>query len=221
MTAYLQRELRKVADPQKARPMQAYMKNLQSFYGIQTPLRRKIFQIARKKFNITSYPEYETVIKELWRGKHREELYLAVDVAMHYKPFRADKAIRLYEFMLKSADNWDTVDAIASHLVGELVMHNRKHEALLKKWSRSKNMWLRRTSLLAHLRHKNRTNSRLLEGTILTLIDEDAFFIQKAIGWILRQYAYTDPKWVKRFVMRNSDRMSNLAKREALKHFNT
>lgn len=218
MAIYLRSELRKAADPAKALPMQAYMKNLQPFYGIKSPRRREIFQSARKKFSICSYEEYETVIKELWRGKFREELYLSMDVALFYEACRTDRAMRLYEFMLKSADNWDTVDTIASHLVGELVVHNRKHEARLQKWSRSTNMWLRRTSLLAHLRHKSHTNVRLLEETILTLIDENEFFIQKAIGWVLRQYAYTNPKWVRQFVAKHAGRLSNLARREAMKH---
>jgi 3-methyladenine DNA glycosylase AlkD len=219
MVVYLHGELKKAADPEKAKPMAAYMKNLQPFYGVAMPQRRKILQSALKRFDITSYSEYEAVIKELWRRKFREELYCAADIAMHYKAFRTDKAMRLYTFMLKSADNWDTVDTIAAHLVGELVLHNRRHEALLKRWTHSKNMWLRRSALLAHLRHKKQTNIRLLEQTILALIDEKEFFIQKAIGWVLRQYAYTDPKWVKRFVVKSSDRISNLALREALKHF--
>ena len=221
MTTYLRRELRRAADPEKARPMKAYMRNLQAFHGIPMPARRAIFQSARKKFNMGSFAEYESVVKELWQGKHREELYLAIDIALHYKPYRIDKAMRLYAFMLRSADNWDTVDTIAAHLVGELVLSNRKHEALLKQWTHSKNMWLRRSALLAHLRHKTRTNTRLLEKTILTLIDEKDFFIQKAIGWVLRQYAYTSPKWVKQFVRKNSAQLSHLAKREAMKHFKT
>ncbi|MBL7959730.1 DNA alkylation repair protein [bacterium] len=220
MIVYLRRELRKAADSKKAGPMQAYMKNVQPFYGIQMPARRKIFRSARVKYTMASYDEYETVIKQLWRGKFREELYLAVDIAMYYKTFRSDRAMRLYEWMLKSADNWDTVDTVASHLVGDLVLQNRKHEAILKKWARSKNKWLRRTALLAHLRHKNKTNIRRLEETILSMMDERAFFIQKAIGWILRQYAYTDPKRVIQFVRKHSGRLSNLTKREALKHQN-
>lgn len=220
MVSYLRNELQKAADAEKARPMEAYMKNLQRFYGVAMPARKKMFQSARKQYDIHSYEEYESVVKELWSGKFREELYFAIDIAMRYKAFRTDKAMKLYENMLKSADNWDTVDTIASHLVGELVLHNRKHEARLKKWARSKNMWLRRTSLLAHLRHKKQTNVRLLQETILLLTDENEFFIQKAIGWILRQYAYSDPKWVRQFVKKHSGRMSNLAKREALKHFN-
>jgi 3-methyladenine DNA glycosylase AlkD len=221
MISYLRNELQKAADPENARPMEAYMKNLQPFYGVAMPARKKMFQSARKQCDIHSFAEYETIVKELWRGKFREELYFAVDIAMRYKGFRTDKAMKLYESMLKSADNWDTVDTIASQLVGQLVMHNRKNEAFLKKWARSKNMWLRRTSLLAHLRHKKQTNVRLLQETILLLIDENEFFIQKAIGWILRQYAYTDSKWVSQFVKKHTGRMSHLAKREALKHFKT
>ncbi len=218
MVTYLREELMRSADPQKAAPMKSYMKGLQDFYGVPMPVRKRILMQARKKFTLASFEDYESVLTELWQGLRREELYLAIDIGIYYRKFRTDRAMPLYERMLKTADNWDTVDLVASRLVGELVMANRKHERTLERWIRSKNLWLRRTALLAHLNHKKETNKALLEKTILYMIDEKEFFIQKAIGWVLRQYARTDAAWVRRFVKTHEKRMSGLSRREAMKH---
>jgi len=215
---FLRSELKKAANPAKAPAMQAYMKTAQPFYGVTSPVRKQILRVARKKFPITNFEEYKSVVWELWSGKYREEMYCALDLAGVYKKFRTDVAMPLYERMLKGATNWDLVDEIAGHLICKLVLNNRKHEAKLKKWARSKNFWLRRTSLLAHLFHREQTNTKLLEGTIVLLIDEKEFFIRKAIGWVLRQYAYTNPKWVKNFVRKYEGRLSGLSKPEAMKH---
>ena len=218
MVNFLRLQMKKAANPKKAAPMKAYMKGLQDFYGVPMPLRKKILQQARKKFPITTFEEYESILTDLWKGEYREELYLAIDIGIGYKKFRLDRAMPLYERMIKAADNWDTVDLVASRLVGELVMANRSHEKKLIQWMRSKNLWLRRASLLAHLNHKKETNIPLLEKTILSMINEKEFFIQKAIGWVLRQYARTDPAWVRKFVKKQETRLSALSRREAMKH---
>jgi 3-methyladenine DNA glycosylase AlkD len=221
MVTFLRLQMKEAADPEKAGPMKAYMKGLQDFYGVPQPKRKNILQTARNKFPITSFEEYESVLTELWKGRYREELYLAIDIGIGYKKFRIDRAMPLYEKMIKTADNWDTVDLVASRLVGELVLGNRAHEKKLIQWMRSKNFWLRGASLLAHLNHRKETNVSLLEKTILTMIDEQEFFIQKAIGWVLRQYARTDAAWVRKFVKKHQTRLSGLSRREAMKHLQT
>ncbi|MGK5090862.1 DNA alkylation repair protein [Deltaproteobacteria bacterium TL4] len=217
IVVYLQEALKRAADPEKATGMQAYMKTDQKFYGVQTPTRKEIFKKAKVLFNIQSYEEYEEIIHELWEGESREEMYFALMIAQHYKCFRTDEAIKLYEDLLKSATNWDTVDLLAGNLVSQLVLNNRNHEKKLLEWRTSNNFWMRRTSLLAHLRHKERTHLELLEETILMLMHEKEFFIRKAIGWVLRDYAYTNPTWVEQFVESYHDPLSGLSQREALK----
>ncbi len=218
MVLFLRAELEKAADPRRAPAMQAYMKTTQKFYGVQASPLKKIFSSARAKFDIASFYEYQNIVRQLWQGESREEMYLAIRVAKHFNKFRLDRAMTLYEQMLRSSVNWDLVDDIAAHLVGDLVLQNRKHEMRLKKWAKSGNFWMRRASILAHLFHRKKTNVKLFEETLAGMMHEKEFFIRKAIGWALRQYAKTNPKWVKRFVNKYEGQLSGLSRREALKH---
>ena len=220
MAVYLIKELEKASDPEKAIQMQAYMKTTQLFYGVQAGPRRRIFKTATKAFKVRSRGEYKQVIFELWRGRYREDMYQALEVAEHFKEFRDKKSWPIYEKLVKSAPHWDTLDWIAGKLISPLIGSERELEKKLVKWARSKSIWVRRASLLAHLHHRSETNTVLLAETILLLSHENEFFIRKAIGWILRDYSYTNPKWVREFVEENQDTLSVLSKREALKHIN-
>lgn len=205
------------ADPAKAVPMQAYMKTNQPFYGISATPRRQIFRQAIRKYPIQSHDEYEQAIEELWAGKYREEMYQALEVAEHYKVFRDQTEWPFYEKLVQTATNWDTLDWIVGKLVSPLVLRHRKFERVLRTWANSENFWVRRASLLAHLHHKKETNTRLLAVTILKLAHEKEFFIRKAIGWVLRDYSYTNAEWVRKFVDEHERELSGLSKREALK----
>lgn len=197
--------------------MQAYMKTDQPFYGVMAVPQREIARAACRDFPDLTREEWETVILELWNGTHREEMHQALHVAQHYTSHRTPEAWPLFERLVHEATNWDTLDWIAGRLISELVLENRRFESDLVRWSESDNLWVRRASLLAHLRHKERTNTRLLSETILRLAPEREFFIRKAIGWVLREYSKTSPEWVRSFVDRHGDRLSGLSRREALK----
>ncbi|MEE9189359.1 MAG: DNA alkylation repair protein [Candidatus Neomarinimicrobiota bacterium] len=211
-------ELTKAGDSDKAAAMQAYMKTDQKFYGVQANPRRTIFRHAKKRYPISKWNDYDQLILELWNGEYREEMYQALEIAETYKQFRLEKSWNLYEGLVRTATNWDTLDWIAAKLIGELVLEYRQFESVLKQWIEDENFWVRRAALLAHLKHKRHTNTKLLAYTIQKLAHEKEFFIRKAIGWVLRNYAYTDPAWVKRFVARNGSILSNLSIREAIKN---
>ncbi len=217
ITKYIKNELNQHGNATKAPQMQAYMKTDQPFCGVQSKPRKQIFRDAIKKYPITSQEAWEKVILELWNGIHREEMYQALEIAERYKKYHDESAWSLFEKLLRSATNWDTVDWLSSNLIGQLVYKYRHFEKELWKWSDDKNFWVRRASLLAHLKHKEKTNIKLLSQTILKLAHEKEFFIRKAIGWVLRQYSYTDPDWVMQFVQNHEDKLSGLSKREALK----
>jgi 3-methyladenine DNA glycosylase AlkD len=220
MVISLSEALAKIRDPEKAKGMQAYMKTTQEFYGVQAGPRRKAFKTVARQYKHISRAEYEEIIFELWAGRYREEMYQALEVAEHYKAFRDLEAWPIYDRLVSTATNWDTLDWIAGKLVSPLVLQHRKLEAELISWSQADNFWVRRASLLAHLHHKEQTNTRLLADTILVLAPETEFFIRKAIGWILRDYSYTNPDWVANFVAEHRDQLSGLSKREALKQIN-
>lgn len=217
---FLQSELQQAADPERAPSMQAYMKTEQFFYGISAPVRKAIFKQARLQFTIDTMDDYESVVRTLWAGESREEMYCALEVAVYFKKFRCDASMPLYEDLIHTSPSWDTLDWIAANLIGPVVKANRQHEKKLKEWRLSDNFWVRRTSLLAHLKHKESTNTELLEETIEILMEEKEFFIRKAIGWVLRDYSRTDGEWVEDFVERHAEGLSGLSKREALKWLN-
>lgn len=221
MVVQLQEEMKKARDPEKAAGMQAYMKTRQAFYGIQATPRRRLFKAAARKFKDITRQEYEQIIFELWNGRYREDMYQALEVAEHYKAYRDERVWPIYERLIRSASNWDTLDWIAGKLVSSLLLQHRAFEQDLVKWSKDENFWVRRASLLAHLRHRDKTNRQLLSETILLLCHEKEFFIRKAIGWVLRDYSYANPEWVANFVEKHQDSLSGLSKREALKRINS
>ena len=214
----LRSNLQARADAEVARGMQAYLKTDQPFYGVKSGPRREILRAARREFPLDSQADYREVINDLWQGVHREEMYLALDVAEKCRAFRTLESWPIYVGLVESSTWWDTLDWIAAKLVGELVLEHRQLEEYLVQWRVAPGMWVRRTSLLAHLKHKERTNTVLLAETILILAPEKEFFIRKAIGWVLREYAKSDPAWVRGFVGEHTDRLSGLSRREALKN---
>ncbi|MBY5944820.1 DNA alkylation repair protein [Photobacterium rosenbergii] len=218
MVIFMQQRMAEAGNTDDAKAMQAYMKTEQPFYGVKSPERKAIFKQAREHTKISSFIEYKRLVLWLWSGENREEQYLAMDAAEYYKSFRTLEAFPVYEEMLNEASHWDTVDKLASNLIGPLVKEHRELEGAVRGWRESENMWLRRASLLVHLKHKAETNLPLLEETILMLASEKEFFIRKAIGWVLREYAKTDAEFVKRFVMTHQEQLSSLSRQEALKN---
>lgn len=214
--------LRAAADPGKARIMKAYMKSEMPYLGIQaTPLRKA----AREVFaahKLESFEEWRDTVLELWReARFREERYLAIELAGYpgYRKFRTLDALPIYEEMITSGAWWDYVDSIASHRLGELLRgHPVKMRAVLRRWAKSHDIWKRRSAILAQLGFKGETDLKLLYDCIGPSIGEKEFFLRKAIGWALRQFAKTDSKEVRRFVAEQEGRLSPLSKREALKN---
>lgn len=206
-------------DPAKAAPMQAYMKTDQPFYGIQAKERRVIFKKCVAANPVDSQRDYEDVVRTLWDGEHREDMYQALETAEYFKLFRTVDSWRLYEDLILTAPHWDTLDWVAGKLVSPLLLRERtRFEKRLLVWRRHDKLWVRRASLLSHLHHGSETNRELLGETIRLLMPEKEFFIRKAIGWILRDFANTDPLWVIEFTRQAEQGLSGLSRREALKH---
>ena len=214
--------LREVADPVKAPIMQAYMKSTIPYLGIQTTPLRKAAKAVFSAHKLDSFPEWRDTVLELWRGaRYREERYLAIELAGYssYRKFRTLDALPMYEEMITSGAWWDYVDSIASHRLGELLrLYPVEMRRVLRKWAKSEDMWKRRSAILAQLGFKTDTDLELLYDCIRPSIQEKEFFLRKAIGWALRQFAKTDAKEVSRYVAEHEGRLSPLSKREALKN---
>ena len=213
----VKRDLAAQADPARAAPMQAYMKTDQPFLGVPAPLRKSLLRAALKDHPIGSADAYESVIRALWAGSHREEMYQALDIAERLTRFNISARMPLWDELLSTAANWDLVDDIAGGLVSPLVKADRANQAWLIRWRTHDGMWFRRASLLGHLKHRAATDKPLLAETIDMLAHEGEFFIRKAIGWVLRDLSYAEPDWVESFVASRGQRLSGLSRREALK----
>ncbi|HLU61022.1 MAG TPA: DNA alkylation repair protein [Gammaproteobacteria bacterium] len=218
LVAALRRALDEHADPAIAAGQAAYMQNIQPFRGVKTPERRALLRACLAAHPVTDYESYRAGVRELWRGKFREERYLALDLAARLKPFRRD-ALPLFEEMLAETDWWDVLDPLATDLLGGAL---RGQPAMLaarvRTWRDDDHLWTRRAALLVQLKYRQDTDRELLAETILQLAPEKEFFIRKAIGWALREYAKTEPRWVKAFVAEHENELSALSRREALKH---
>jgi 3-methyladenine DNA glycosylase AlkD len=214
--------LRDVADPAKAPIMQAYMKSEMPYLGIQATPLRKVARAVFSAHKIESFPEWRDTVLELWRGaRYREERYIAIELAGYpaHRQFRTLDALPMYEEMITTGAWWDYVDSIASHRLGELLrLHPAKMGRVLRKWAKSDDMWKRRSAILAQLGFKADTDLALLYDCIRPSIREKEFFLRKAIGWALRQFAKTDPKEVSRYVAEHEAQLSPLSRREALKN---
>jgi 3-methyladenine DNA glycosylase AlkD len=218
----VRRKLARVADARKAPMMQAYMKSAMPYHGVQTVLLRETCKELFANPDFSTRDLWQTTVLDLWRGaKYREERYAAIALA-GIKPaaeFQTPAAIPLYEEMIVTGAWWDYVDEIAANRVGPIL---RGHPATMKKkmlvWSKCGNMWKRRTSILCQLRFKQDTDLDLLYACIEPSLDSKEFFLRKAIGWALRQYAWTDPAEIRRYVREQKEKLSGLSLREALKN---
>lgn len=199
--------------------MAAYMKTEMPFHGVPTPERRLILREARRRFPIHAQEHYRTAIIALWELPHREEKYLAVDLAIAERRWITFENLDLYRRLIVEGAWWDFVDVISARLIGQVLLDDPERLwPLLDAWIDDQDLWIRRAALLAQLKHKYRTDTGRLFDYCLRRADEKEFFIRKAIGWALREYAKTDPAAVSRFLLEHREELSGLSFREAAKH---
>jgi 3-methyladenine DNA glycosylase AlkD len=205
------------ANPVQAAPMKKYMRDQFEYLGIKTPQNTALQKQFYKERGIPELAQLDEILRDLWALPQREFQYVGMGLLSKYEKQLPAEFIEPVEYLITTKSWWDTVDAIASHTVGT---HFRRfpnvREKYLKKWRKSKNIWLRRTTILFQLSYKQETDFALLKQIISENLGSDEFFINKAIGWALRQYAYTDPQAVKKFV--KSTPLPPLSRREAMKH---
>jgi 3-methyladenine DNA glycosylase AlkD len=218
MVRFVAEQFRLHADAQKAAEMAAYMKTEMTFYGVQKPDRIPVYRELKKRFAPGSRKDYEKNVLALWAQPHREEMYAALEYAVSFPEFIAADSLPLYERLVREGAWWDFVDVIAQHLVGAVLLKERAAtKPVIERFAGDEDMWIRRTAVLAHNRHKKKTDEKQLFKHCLKLAPEKEFFIRKAIGWALREYSYAEPKAVKLFVTSNQSAFSPLTVREALK----
>jgi 3-methyladenine DNA glycosylase AlkD len=222
LIAAVREGLAAVADPARAPAMQAYMKSAMPYYGVGLPQVRQVCRRIFAAHALRGAAELDDTVEELFAGAtHREERYAAVQLAESraYEAFQTPERLPLYRRLIVVGSWWDTVDEIAGNLVGPVLLkYPDQVRPVIRSWISDDQLWLRRTAILAQLKHRSRTDLELLTTAIDSNAADPDFFIRKAIGWALRQYARTDPDWVRDFVDAREQTLSGLSKREARKH---
>jgi 3-methyladenine DNA glycosylase AlkD len=192
------------------------------YHGVPGPQAKLVFKTVFAEVGFADAAEWRAAVLGIWRNaRFREEWYGALALCESRKaaPFQTPDALPMYEELIVTGAWWDIVDSVASHSVGGLLrLHPKPMKKVMRKWSRSPDMWKRRTSIICQLGFKQETDLTLLYACIKPSLDSKEFFLRKAIGWALRQYAWTDPGEVKRYVRENEAKLSPLSRREALKN---
>lgn len=218
LVSFVQERFAALADADKAGPMAAYMKTEMPFYGIQKPDRIPVYREMKAKFVPQDREQYERAVLALWKLPHREEKYAAIEYAkQNTKLVRAD-SLPMYLRLVREGAWWDFVDDIAINLVGHAYLADRDVvRNQVESWVSDSDMWIRRTALICHNHHREKTDSKQLFDHCLRLADEKEFFIRKAIGWALREYSYANPDGVRAFLTKNRGKLSPLSYNEGCK----
>jgi len=212
----LQRLYQQHADPKKAAPMKAYMRNQFEYLGLKSPELSELNKTYINQHGLPKITDLEQILRDLWTLPEREFQYLAVGLLIRMEKELPAEFIHTMEYLIITKSWWDTVDSIAGNSVGaHFKSYPRMREKYLALWRKSENFWLRRTTLLFQLNYKNETDFPLLCDLIRENLGSKEFFINKAIGWSLRQYSRVDPQGVRDFVAQTP--LHPLSKREALK----
>lgn len=214
----LEKELFAKAETAFQEPMKKYMKNHFDFFGVKSPERKSIFTKVYKEVGLPSKENYKSEILAMMNYPKREMQYCAIDLAIRcQKKYNSIDDFNYISEMLATKSWWDSVDGIAPNILGNyLLMFPNEIEKVLNHYMASNNMWWHRSCILFQLKYKRKTNPELLFSLCDHFASNKEFFIRKAIGWALREYARTNPIAVYQFV--DKAQLSNLSIREANKH---
>ncbi len=198
------------------------MKSAMPFWGIANA---ETVRIAKGVFNEHPLPTkaaWVAAVLDIYRrAEHREERYAALELTglKAYRAYQGADLLPMYEELITTGAWWDYVDLIAIHRVGPILLKDPEVvKDVVVGYSRSRDMWLRRTSIICQVMCKAKTDTDLLQAVIEPNLADKEFFIRKAIGWALRQHAKTDAAWVRAYVEEHESKLSGLSRREAMKH---
>ena len=212
----LYEEMTQHKNEEQAQKMSKYMLNKFEYIGIKTPERRKIFKNFFKEYKNEEKIDWEFVNK-CWENKYREFQYIAADYLKNMKDKLTIDDIPKFKQLILKKSWWDTIDNL-DMTIGALALKDSNVNKILLEWSLDENIWLRRIAIDHQLLRKEKTNTELLEKILKNNLGQTEFFINKAIGWALRDYSKISPEWVKNFIEENKENMAKLSIKEASKY---
>jgi 3-methyladenine DNA glycosylase AlkD len=205
-------------DPERAAAMTAYMRGQFPFLGLPAPRLRALSRTVLSGLPAPTPADLRVIAPACWERPEREFQYFACDYLRAHVAVADAEFLTVARCLITTKPWWDTVDALATRFVGDLV---RRHPALVTEmdaWSAADDMWLVRTAILHQLHYGTATDTARLFGYCTAQAGHRDFFVRKAIGWALRHYARTDPDAVRHYLADHGDRLSPLSVREASKH---
>ena len=211
----LVKELKAVANPDDAVAMKAYMKNKFEFLGVKTPVRRKLTKTFFKQQ--TDLVIDWNFINEAWNYPYRKLQYTALDYLEIRKKLLTPSDLPRLKKLAQTKSWWDTIDFL-DRLVGSIIARFPETKEIILSWSCDKDFWLRRLAIDHQLLRKEKTDTELLEKILVNNLGQTEFFINKAIGWALRDYSKTNLDWVRDFIQRHRAEMAALSIREGSKY---
>ncbi len=197
--------------------MAAYMKNQFSYLGIKTPERRELAKSFLKKRSKDAEIDW-VFIWHCWQLPEREFQYLALSYLGRVEHLLTPDDAGSLEKLITTKSWWDTVDTISSFIGALALRYPEVKQTVIEAWCDSGNIWLKRISIIFQLRSKAQTDTDFLSRAILRNTGTGEFFVNKGIGWALREYSKTNPDWVRDFIGEHRDTLSALSIREGGKY---
>ena len=199
-----------------AESMSKYMQDKFRFLGVRgttrTEIYKKYFPDARK----TKIIDWDFV-ESCWNKEEREFQYVVVYYLKAMQKFLKREDISKLKYLIVTKSWWDTVDLLAK-VVGSLIIRIEGYDQIMLEWSKDSNIWLRRVAILYQLSLKDKVDKQVLDKILVNNLGDSEFFINKAVGWALRDYSKYNPEWVREFIKKNKENMANLSIREASKY---
>ena len=222
LVAAVRAAVRAAGGSERAVAQQRYMKSEMPFRGIGSADLAALLRPLLSDYEPQDRASWEAAVRELWDGAaHREERYAALAVARHRRarPWLDAGSLPLSRHLVVTGAWWDLVDVVAVHLVGvALAGHPADVAPVVRAWAIDDDLWLRRTAVICQVGRRAATDTDLLRHAVEANVDDRTFWLRKAVGWALRDYARADPAWVRAEVERLGDRLSGLSRREAVRH---
>lgn len=203
-------------DEAKAIAMSKYMRDRFKYYGIQTPQRKALYKDLLKKEKACGVIDWK-LLNKCYADEHREFQYFVMDYLLSMQMFLTYDDIPRINGFIKEKQWWDTIDGL-DRIIGGISLTDKRVSALMLEWSKDDDFWVRRIAIDHQLSFKEKTDTALLGKILINNFGSKEFFINKAIGWSLREYSKTDPAWVRDFISKHEDKMDKLSIREASKY---
>jgi len=203
-------------DSENAIAMSKYMRDMFKYYGIPTPLRKSIYKELLKKEKASSIIDWE-LLDICYEDEYREFQYFVMDyLSLMQKRLTYDDIPKIKRY-IKTKQWWDTIDGF-DRIIGNIAFSDSRINDLMLEWSKDDDIWVRRIAIDHQLSRKDNTDADLLEKIIINNLESKEFFINKAIGWSLRDYSKINPDWVRGFIAKHKDKMDKLSVKEASKY---